>query len=61
MKLTDMQKTPLDYFVIPTAKAQPLLDEGYVQIVTLDPEPEKGMVAVNLTAKGRGFTEQPTK
>ena len=57
MKLTEMQKSADVYHVIPVAKAQPLLDEGLVQPVTLDPEPEKGSVAVSLTPKGRGFTE----
>lgn len=57
MKITEMQKSNEVYHVIPTAKAQPLLDDGYVQAVTLDPVPEHGMTAVSLTSKGRGFTE----
>lgn len=38
-----------------------LIDDGFVRRATIDPAPEKGKIAVNLTARGRGAVKKADK
>lgn len=53
--LTDMQESDQVVHVISGTQAEKLLSDGFVRRVTIDPAPTGSKVAVNLTAKGRGY------
>lgn len=53
--VSEMQQSDQTVHVVPSNQGEPLIAAGLVRRATIDPAPPRGKVAVNLTARGRGY------